>query len=199
MKITLATFLLLLAGPLFAQSTSTLCQAEEVLVPNSSTIDLRLIGCGDGFPDNLLWNLDRADSLDGTLDGKVMRGATGKGAVIYFIDTGVMRDHDEFTRSTGSTVIAGIRLPNGSGCPGGRDPSVDPCFTGEMVNLMTHGTATASIAGGRTTGVAPDAKIVSVLGQDAGTQVDRWLMLLDSIIRHAYDPSTPPFRTVSSI
>ncbi|HYC59783.1 MAG TPA: hypothetical protein VEK79_09475 [Thermoanaerobaculia bacterium] len=33
-------------------------------------IERRLIACGEGFPDNLLWHLDldRADSIDGTRD-----------------------------------------------------------------------------------------------------------------------------------
>jgi len=78
----------------------------------SSTIDLRLIGCGEGFPDNLLWHLDRADSLDGSLDSKTTRKLTGKGAVVYMCDTGVMRTHAEFARADGidGALVGGASL-----------------------------------------------------------------------------------------
>ena len=62
--------LALFVAPLLdAQPTSTHCAALEVAVPATSAIDLQLIGCGKEFPDNLLWHLDRADSIDGSLDG----------------------------------------------------------------------------------------------------------------------------------
>lgn len=175
-------------------TTSTRCQAEEVTV-GTSTIDLRLVGCGEGFPDNLLWHLDRADSPAGDLDAKVTRRATGKGAVVYMIDTGVMQTHDEFMRAEGSVVIAGIDANpiSTSKCP---HPATDPCWaTDATLAAETHGTATASVVAGRNTGIAPDARIVSVYAGSAGTDIDRWINMLNAIIRHAWDPSTPPFQT----
>jgi subtilisin family serine protease len=178
-----------------AQTISTRCQAEEVTT-DVQTIDLRLVGCGEGFPDNLLWHLDRADSLTGELDSSSTRTATGKGAVVYMFDTGVMRSHDELMRAEGSVVIGAIHPYDiGSGCPG-HDPALDPCYSAEStLFIYTHGTATASMVAGKNTGVAPDVKIVSVWGDGAGTDIDRWIGTFDAIIKHAWDPATPPFKT----
>ena len=184
--------LALLAGPfVLAQTINTRCQTAP------ASAEVRLIGCGEGFADNLLWHLDRADSLDGTLDSRVTRKATGKGAVVYMIDTGVMRDHDEFTRSTGSVVIGSLSVgPTSTRCGAGRDPAVDPCFTsaGELA-IYGHGTATASVVAGKNVGVAPDARIVAVYGDSLGANITSWIAGFDLIIKHAFDPQTPQFKT----
>jgi len=49
-----------------------MCATTEVAV-DATVSERRLVGCGEGFPDNLLWHLDRSDSADGRLDGKVTR------------------------------------------------------------------------------------------------------------------------------
>jgi len=185
----------LLTTVLNAQTISTRCGAEQVRV--GGTTDLRLVGCGGGFPDNLLWHLDRADSLDGSLDFKSTRKATGKGAVLYLCDVGVMRDHDEFARADGPAVIGYIAV-NGLGrdCPAGRNPALDPCWTGDaLLGILTHGTATASVAVGRNTGVAPDARLVSVYMESVGQDIDSWIRTFDAIIAHAFDPARPQFKT----
>ena len=189
--------LILFAASLSAQTTSTRCQAVDVAVPGSNTIDLRLVGCGDGFPDNLLWHLDRADSRDGALDDHVTRRATGKGVVVYMCDTGVMRDHDEFARATGSAVIDYISVNGLSGyCPESRNPALDPCWSGDgLLAVTTHGTATASMVAGKNVGVAPDAKIVSVFMLPVGQDIDGWIRTFDAIIQHAWNPANPQFRT----
>jgi subtilisin family serine protease len=161
------------------------------------TIDLRLVGCGEGFADNLLWHLDRADSLTGVLDSSVTRTATGKGAVVYMIDTGVMSTHDELMRAEGSIVIGAIHPYGvGRGCPNGDDPTVHPCYSNDSdLAIYTHGTATASMVAGMNTGVAPDAKIVSVWAEAAAMNIDKWVGTFDAIIQHAWDPATPQFHT----
>jgi subtilisin family serine protease len=177
--------------------TSTLCQAVPVTVAQSTT-DLRLVGCGEGFPDNLLWHLDRADSATGSLDQSTTRRLTGKGAVVYICDSGIMQSHDEFTRAEGSVVIAGIDANSGDrSCPPGREVALDPCYGGtdSILAIQTHGSAVASVVAGRNTGVAPDAKIVSMYVGDAGSNIDAWLRVFDAIIQHAWNPATPPFRT----
>ncbi|MGZ7042050.1 MAG: hypothetical protein ACXVH7_09695, partial [Thermoanaerobaculia bacterium] len=78
---------LLLAPSLFAQSISTRCQTSEIAVDARST-DLVLLGCGDQYIEDVLWNLDRLDSPSGALDGRGSRKATGRGAVVYVMDTG---------------------------------------------------------------------------------------------------------------
>lgn len=184
------------ASSAMAQTSSTRCQADDVTT-DVGTVDLRLVGCGEGFAENLLWHLDRADSLTGVLDSSVTRTATGKGAVVYMVDTGVMSTHDEFMRADGSVVIAAIH-PYGFGkaCPNGDDPTIHPCYTSAAdLSIYTHGTATASMVAGRNMGVAPDAKIVSVWAEAAAMNIDKWIGTFDAIIRHAWDPATPPFRT----
>jgi serine protease len=170
-------------------ATSTLCQAVEVPVTETVT-ERRLLGCGEGFPDNLLWHLDRADSVDGTLDGKLTRTFTGRGSVIYVVDTGVMAAHDEFTRAPGSNVIGGIQLSTIEECP---DQPTSPCWSGTAQLLVYgHGTGVASVAAGRTVGIAPDAVIVSAMRAETSTPFRETLL---RIIEHAYAPATPPFRT----
>lgn len=186
----------MIAELILAATVSTRCQAEEVQAA-TSTIDLRLIGCGEEFPDNLLWHLDRADSLDGTLDSQITRQRTGQGAVVYVCDTGVWRDHDEFARAEGSIVIGAIHVNGvGADCPSGRDPALYPCYTGDgTLSIFTHGTATASVVAGRNTGVAPDARIVSVYMETVGMNIELWVKTFDAIVQHAWDPNTPQFKT----
>lgn len=155
-----------------AETIPARCHAEDVAV-GESTIDLHVTGCG----------------------GRAAQTPTGKGAVVYVCDTGVMQAHDEFMRPQGSAVIAGIDpYPEGDGnCA---NPALDPCWSNDgTLAIFGHGTATASVVAGRNTGVAPGAKIVSVYVENAGTSVERWLGTLDAIIRNAWDPATPPFRT----
>ena len=198
----LAVLILITTG-LFAQ-TPTRCGTEEVTVPGAQgTIDLRLTGCGDGFTDNVLWHLDRGDAFDGTLDGKANRPATGAGGVIYICDTGVMRAHDEFARDVGTNVIGALKpsvvFDHASPfCGNGQDAALDPCWSGSGAALFinTHGTAVASIAAGRNTGVAPDAKIVAVLVNSGGSRNGLfWVETFNEIIQHAWEPETPQFRT----
>jgi subtilisin family serine protease len=182
-------------GVFFAQTSSTLCKVEEVST-TTKIIDLRLVGCGEGFSDNVLWHLDRADSVDGSLDGRSTRITTGKGAVVYVCDTGVMRDHDEFARADGSVVIDGILARDlRPSCPASvTNPAIQPCFNSDAsLFINTHGTSVASVIAGRNTGVAPDAKIVSVYVGDNGSAV--WIDAFDRIIRHAWAPTTPQFKT----
>lgn len=177
-----------------SETRSTLCQAVEVPVDAIST-DRRLIGCGAGFADNLLWHLDRSDSADGHLDQSLLRRVTGRGAVIYVMDTGVRRDHNEFARATGTNVIAGINVAifNTVNPPGCADPVLAPCSSSPAAfAFLTHGTAVASVAAGATTGVAPDASIVAV--RVAGIE-DLWISGLQKVIEHAFAPTTPPFHT----
>ena len=195
MRTTIALLTMFVGSAASAQTTATLCQADEVPVAKS-TIDLRLVGCGAGFHDNLLWHLDRADAIDGVLNGTVTRTLTGKGAVLYMCDTGVLHDHDELMRADGSVVIASI-YPGGApkACPNAAiEPSYDTTSDPSLF-INTHGTATASVAVGRNTGVAPDAKIISVYMTNVGTNIDLWLKGFDQIIQNAWNPATPQFRT----
>ena len=178
--------LLLLAPLTTAQTNSTLCQASEEVI-TAEISERKLLGCGEGFSENLLWHLDRADSVSDELDGRVTRTATGRGAVIYLVDSGTMAGHDELTRAGGSVVIGSIDYDIPGACP----PTA-PCW--DPANPMTmlfvgHGTGTAAMIAGRNTGVAPDASIVAVMHSG------NYLRMFQKIIAHAWDPATPFFRT----
>lgn len=181
---------------------STRCHESEVVLDathNAATLE----GCGDATAPNLLWHLDRIDQRDGALQGRYRyRALRGAGAVVYVMDTGVMAAHSEFATAGGSRVIAGIDATRGvsvgsSTCTS-PDRSMLPCFSNatELVGA-SHGTSVASLVAGRNVGVAPDALIVSVrvMNESALATTRTYLDGLNGIIAHAWDPSTPPFRT----
>jgi serine protease len=194
MRIAFAVLISLSALAQNVETRSTLCQTTEV--PNfAAIVERRLVGCGDGFPHNLLWHLDRSDSSSGDLDYRVTRKTTGRGAVIYVLDFGVMQAHDEFVRAAGSNVIAGIDAGGARANPCA-DPALAPCYYTQSATsalLYGHGTGVASVAAGKNTGVAPDASIVAVL--IVAANATKWVDALKQVIRHAYDPQTPSFRT----
>ena len=179
------------------ERVSTRCATRDVAV-SATVTDRELVGCGESFSDNVLWNLDRADDI---LDAFATRTTRGKGAVVYIVDTGVEASHDEFQRDGGTNVIAGLdpvveTSASGSTCG---DSAVHPCWFAAVLPILTHGTAVASVVAGKTTGIAPDALLVSVrvIGsvQSSATPEAIWLRAMDDIIHHAFDPATPPFRT----
>jgi subtilisin family serine protease len=154
-----------------AQTIPPRCHAREVSVAET-TVDLRV-----------------------TCDETPARATTGKGAVVYVCDTGVMQSHDEFMRPEGSVVIAGID-PIAARYERCARPALDPCWSNDgTLAIFGHGTATASVVAGKNTGVAPGAKVVSVYVENVGTRVGAWLKTLDAIVQNAWDPVTPPFRT----
>jgi subtilisin family serine protease len=181
---------MLIAALLFATS-STLCHATPVQVTDGIA-DRTLDRCGEAETENLLWHLDRADNIGGALNGTTSRTATGKGAVVYVCDTGVMAAHDELARDGGSAVIGGINMDK-SVCPGGGNDATSPCWTADgNLLLFSHGTSVAVIVAGKSSGIAPDAKIVAVkvIGDEKV-----WIKAMHAILQHAYAPDTPPFRT----
>jgi subtilisin family serine protease len=102
-----------------------------------------------------LWNLDRIDQQSSALDktyvyGSTLSSGTGKGVVIYSLDSGVRASHQEFNRwgSEGSRVVPGHDFVLG------KDGSAEDC--------NGHGTHTSSSAIGRSVGVAKEAELVAV-------------------------------------
>jgi subtilisin family serine protease len=179
------------------QTTSTHCAVVPVQIDKLT--DQKLVACGPQYSENILWNLDRAD---GTVDGTARRLTTGRGSVVYVVDTGVEASHDEFQRIGGTNVIGGLDpLAEISGYRCGNDSPTHPCYSGgggDTDIVATHGTAVASIVAGRNTGVAPDASIVSVrvLGfYSTHPLLEIFNRALDDIVKHAFDPATPPFKT----
>ncbi|HEX9985512.1 MAG TPA: S8 family serine peptidase [Thermoanaerobaculia bacterium] len=191
---------LLCIPPLAAEVVSTRCGETEVPL-DAFTSAAKLTGCGDDFPDDLLWHLDRIDQVDAALDGSFDRTNRGAGSVVYVMDTGVLAGHDEFADEKGSRVIAGfdeasVRI-GASRCDSG-NKALAPCYDdfGELV-AASHGTGVASVVAGRHVGVAPEAFVVSIrVMNERGLATTRtYLDGLDAIVRHAHSAGAPPFRT----
>lgn len=188
----------LAAGPV---AFSTHCREIEVPLDGMHSV-ARLGECGDAAAADLLWHLDRIDQIDSHLDGVYHRDQTGAGAVVYVMDTGVMAAHSEFMTTSGSRVIAGFdattSLATGASHCTSPNKATDPCFANyDELASSSHGTAVASLVGGRFVGVAPDATIVSirVMNESALATTRTYLAGLDAIVRHAFDPRSPQFHT----
>jgi len=200
-RITVACAVLLSAVlPLRAADSdfvSTYCRETEVPL-DAVHFASKLAGCGEDSHVDLLWHLDRIDQLDANLDGKYHRHHFGAGSVVYVMDTGVLASHVEF----GNRVIAGLDLTGslvvGSSSCRSPNKALQPCYSNwnELVGA-SHGTSVASLVAGQNVGVAPEAMIVSVrvMNESALATTRTYLDGLNAIIRHAYDPNTPPFRT----
>ncbi len=180
---------------------STRCRELEVPLDATHSV-ARLAGCGDESSSDLLWHLDRIDQLDGQLDGMYHRRHAGAGSVVYVMDTGVLASHAEFASPGGTRVIAGFDVTGsvsiGSSNCRSENKATRPCYTNfdDLVGA-SHGTSVASLVAGNNVGVAPEAMIVSVrvMNEAALATTRTYMEGLDAIIRHAWDPSTPPFRT----
>jgi serine protease len=181
---------------------STRC--DEIEVPlDAQHSSARLGNCSDDAAGDLLWYLDRIDKPDGLLNGRYDRGSRGTGTVVYVMDTGVDAQHVEFATANGSSRViwgydaaASVRL--GASTCVSDNKATAPCYNdyNELV-AASHGTSVASIVAGKNIGVAPDAGIVSIrVMNEHGLATTRTYMDgLDAIIRHAWSPGAPQFRT----
>jgi subtilisin family serine protease len=183
------------------QLISTRCREIEVPLDDTHS-SARLAGCGDESAPNLLWHLDRIFHSGGQLEGMFERTNRGAGTVVYVMDTGIRADHVEFVDNGTSRVIAGYdvaeSVPIGaSNCQSG-SKALAPCYSNfnELIS-SSHGTSVASLIAGRTVGVAPAARIVSirVMNEHGLATTRTYRDGLDAIIAHAWSPSAPPFHT----
>jgi subtilisin family serine protease len=158
--------------------------------------ELEIERCEADVEENVLWQVDRSDSVSGDLNGMAVRRTTGRGAVVYVVDSGILQLHDEFQRPEGDIVLGGFDAIRASGLPGGcANSALNPCGP---IGVSGHGTAVASAVAGLRAGTAPDARLysVAVLPTRPGTgEIGMWHVAFDEIIRHAWDPETPSFET----
>lgn len=181
---------------------STHCGETEIELDSRHTVSL-LGTCGEEYPEDLLWHLDRIDQVGGTLDGKFDRANRGQGSVVYVLDTGILAEHVEFATDNGrSRVIDGIDtsavVPVGASHCRSANKAIAPCFSNfDELPAASHGTSVASIIAGARVGVASQAQIVSVrVMNERGLATTRsYLDGLNAIIRHAWSAGAPPFRT----
>jgi chitodextrinase len=89
------------------------------------------------------WGIDRIDQHDLPLSTTYSYNATGDGVDVYILDTGIRFTHQEF----GGRAVSGIDLID-------YDDYADDCYG--------HGTHVAGTVGGRTYGVAKNARLISV-------------------------------------
>ncbi len=96
------------------------------------------------------------------------QGLTGQGVLIGHLDTGVAADHPDLCGK-----IAAFQFFDNDGDP---VPGPDPLDTG------SHGTATASLICGETTGTAPGARLCSAVVIDGGKCLVRVLCGLEWLL-----------------
>ena len=116
------------------------------------------------------WALDRMDDPSGS-DGTYEHFFDGTDTHIYIVDTGVRGDHTEF---------AG-RMGNGINTADGSSPNTD---------TFDHGTGVASVAAGKTKGIARGATIHSVKITSGGTAWDDDMLEgIDWVVENAKAPA----------
>ena len=95
------------------------------------------------------WGLDRIDQSVLPVDNSYSYNALGTGVTVYVIDTGIRNTHSEFI-----SPVTGLNRASGGFTAINDANGTNDCFG--------HGTHVAGIIGGKTYGVAKDAKLVSV-------------------------------------
>jgi len=122
--------------------------------------------------DNRLWHLDRADQTTADPTNSYNYCTDGSGITVYVVDTGVYKFHNEFTGPPN-------RVQTGFNSSGDNMPANDPCMGlalpptgfyylleeekyGLEINGAGHGTAVASVLGGKRIGIAKNVTIVPI-------------------------------------
>ncbi|MFJ4594917.1 MULTISPECIES: S8 family peptidase [unclassified Kitasatospora] len=118
------------------------------------------------------WGLDRIDQRNLPLDGQFTTHGHGAGTTAYILDTGIDYTHPEFDGRAVPGFDAVGDGQNGRDCHG-------------------HGTHVAGTVAGRTYGVAPQARLVSVRIVDCTGNGDKAQMIagLDWVAHHAQYPA----------
>lgn len=138
--------------------------------------------------DNWKWHLERVTSSDGVYDDdpKAML-YDGSGTVVYVMDSGINKNHNEFGTRIGTGYNAIYSATRGE-CE--TDDATYKC-----ADTDGHGTHTASVVAGATVGIAPGAKIHPVKIMDSnGARTNDLTAASNWIISHhtnEYGAGTP--------
>ncbi|MCM2313957.1 MAG: S8 family serine peptidase [Thermoanaerobaculia bacterium] len=149
------------------QAERLAAEAEVLLVEENGYVEISLT---QPLPSNdELYNLDRIDQRDAIASGddqyKYCSLATD--VHVYVVDTGILRTHVEFESQVTpglSRVVDGVCFADDCVYPSpGNDKGTLPCGGPPSPSLNGgHGTSVASIAAGKTVGVAKNATLVPV-------------------------------------
>lgn len=138
------------------------------------------------------WNLDRLDQVgDDPFSGTFSYGNPGVTVRAYVMDTGVMATHDEFRLGLEEVGTGSSRVEAGVSFVADSYPANAPC-TGDQSFNAGHGTAVASVLGGRRMGVAKNVRIIPVRTLNcsgdgvASASIDGLNWILDHYDTHAY-------------
>ncbi|MCA6091688.1 S8 family peptidase [Streptomyces sp. SCA3-4] len=150
-------------GVAAVEQDAVLTQAAEAAAPPATRTTGR-VGTGS-------YGLDRIDQRNLPLDSQFNATATGEGATVYVMDTGIDYSHPDFGgRAKNGTDLVSV-TGNGSDCRTGSG----------------HGTHVAGLVGGATFGVARKVSLVSVRVLDCGgrTTVAKLIAGFDYVVRSA--------------
>jgi subtilisin family serine protease len=124
--------------------------------------------------DNSLWGLDRIDQTSATSDYRYWYCEKASGVIVYVLDTGINKKHQEFLNGKLTRVLNGVKFASDTYIwPGdAADYGTWPCGAWTDNYAAGHGTSVASIIGGKTVGVAKEVRLVPLRAfncQGAGT------------------------------
>lgn len=127
-------------------------------------------------PEN--WGLDRIDEEHLPLDGLYRHTHSGRDVDVYIVDTGIFQEHVDLISVTEEV------------------PRVVECawdaLQGECEDRNGHGTAVASIIGGKRFGVAKNANLLSVKVCNQICSLDNFLAGIQAILDLATRSKNPP-------
>jgi len=131
------------------------------------------------------WGLDRIDERQRPLDGSFNYRSTGRGVRLYVLDSGVRITHSEF----GGRAVVGFDAVDDD-----NDPDTDSNTDGrgrDGLDCHGHGTNVASIAAGRTYGVAKEVRVrsVRVLRCNNRGSVSDFIAGVNWVTRHGVRPA----------